>query len=88
MVRSHHERYDGSGYPNGLAGEAIPLPAQIVGIADAYDALTSERSYRRAVAPAEAVARIANNRQAWHPAVLDAFLRQAGGSEHPQVAVA
>jgi putative nucleotidyltransferase with HDIG domain len=88
IVRSHHERYDGSGYPDGLAGEAIPLAAQIVGIADVYDALTSERSYRRAVAPAEAVARIANDRQAWHPAVLDAFLRQAGGSEHPQVTVA
>jgi HD-GYP domain-containing protein (c-di-GMP phosphodiesterase class II) len=88
IVRFHHERYDGSGYPDGLAGEAIPLAAQIVGIADVYDALTSDRSYRRAVAPAEALARIANNRPAWHPAVLDAFLRQAGRSGHSQVAVA
>jgi len=88
IIRSRHERYDGSGYPAGLAGEAIPLAAQIVGIADVYDALTSDRTYRRAVAPAEAVARIASNRQAWHPAVLDAFLRQAGRSGNPQVAVA
>lgn len=88
IVRSHHERYDGSGYPDGLVGEAIPLAAQIVGIADVYDALISDRSYRRAVAPAEAIARIANNGQAWHPAVLDAFLRHAGRSGHSQVAVA
>lgn len=83
-----HERYDGSGYPDGLAGDRIPLAAQIVGIADVYDALTSERSYRGAVAPAEAVARIANHAQLWHPAVLDAFLRKAGASRNPQVAVA
>lgn len=88
IVRSHHERYDGSGYPDGLAGDRIPLAAQIVGIADVYDALTSERSYRGAVAPAEAVARIANHAQLWHPAVLDAFLRKAGASRNPQVAVA
>ncbi len=43
----HHERYDGSGYPEGLRGEAIPLYARIVGVADAYDAMSSNRVYRR-----------------------------------------
>lgn len=54
IVRHHHERLDGSGYPDGLRGAAIPLPAQIVGIADVYDALTTDRSYRRAVSPERA----------------------------------
>src|SRR5262245_61686724 len=54
IIRWHHERFDGSGYPDGLSGEAIPLSAQIVGIADAYDALTTTRSYRRAVPAVDA----------------------------------
>ena len=45
-ARCHHERFDGKGYPDGLAGENIPLQARIIGVADAYDAMTSERSYR------------------------------------------
>ena len=48
IIRAHHERWDGSGYPDGLAGEQIPLLARIVAVVDVYDALTSERSYRRA----------------------------------------
>ncbi len=48
IALSHHERYDGSGYPQGLAGEAIPLPGRIIAIADVFDALTSERPYKRA----------------------------------------
>lgn len=48
IVRSHHERWDGKGYPDGLAGEEIPLPARIVGIADAIDAMTTHRVYRQA----------------------------------------
>lgn len=54
-VRHHHERYDGKGYPNGLAGKNIPLLARIIAIADAYDAMTSARSYKRAKTPQEAV---------------------------------
>jgi putative nucleotidyltransferase with HDIG domain len=50
MVRSHHERWDGKGYPDGLAGEAIPLTARILRIADVYDALTTSRSYREPLA--------------------------------------
>jgi diguanylate cyclase (GGDEF)-like protein/putative nucleotidyltransferase with HDIG domain len=55
MVRSHHERWDGHGYPDGLAGEAIPLPARILAIADMYDALTTVRSYKRAFSRLEAM---------------------------------
>ncbi len=51
VARSHHERWDGSGYPNGLKGAAIPLAARIVAVADVYDALTSDRCYRAAVSP-------------------------------------
>ncbi|MBQ6207499.1 MAG: HD domain-containing protein [Oscillospiraceae bacterium] len=46
-ARWHHEKYDGSGYPDGLKGEDIPEQARIIGVADAYDAMTSNRSYRR-----------------------------------------
>jgi diguanylate cyclase (GGDEF)-like protein/putative nucleotidyltransferase with HDIG domain len=55
MVRSHHERWDGRGYPDGLAAEAIPLPARILCIADVYDALTTERSYKRPFSHLEAM---------------------------------
>jgi HD-GYP domain-containing protein (c-di-GMP phosphodiesterase class II) len=58
-VRSHHERLDGSGYPDGLRGEAIPLEARIIAVADVYDALTSQRAYRAALPQAQALAIIA-----------------------------
>lgn len=51
LVRSHQERWDGSGYPDGLAGDEIPLGAQIIGICDVYNVLTSERAYRPALSP-------------------------------------
>ena len=54
IVRCHHERADGSGYPDGLAGEDIPLLAQIMGVVDVYDALTTDRPYRPAMTPEEA----------------------------------
>ncbi|BCK86799.1 hypothetical protein MIZ01_0565 [Sideroxyarcus emersonii] len=54
VVGCHHEKYDGSGYPNGLAGEAIPITARIFAVADVFDALTSRRPYRKAVTPGEA----------------------------------
>ncbi len=56
IVESHHERWDGRGYPHGLAGEAIPLAARVLCIADVYDALTSQRSYKRAFTHDEAIA--------------------------------
>jgi len=49
VIRHHHERWDGSGYPDGLARETIPLEARIVAVADVFDALTSARSYRAAL---------------------------------------
>ena len=55
IVESHHERWDGRGYPHGLAGEAIPLNARVLCIADVYDALTSQRSYKRAFSHEEAI---------------------------------
>ena len=55
IVRCHHERLDGSGYPNGLRGDDVPLVAQIVGIVDVYDALTSQRPYRGPLPPEAAV---------------------------------
>lgn len=58
IVRSHHERWDGRGFPDGLAGEAIPLEARIVAVADAFDAMTTERPYRAARTPDEALAEL------------------------------
>jgi len=55
IVRHHHERLDGSGYPDGLRGDAIPLLAQIMGIVDVFDALTTERPYKTALPFARAV---------------------------------
>jgi diguanylate cyclase (GGDEF)-like protein/putative nucleotidyltransferase with HDIG domain len=57
-VLHHHERWDGSGYPDGMPGERIPLGARIIFVADSFDAMTSERVYRRRVPPAEAIAEL------------------------------
>lgn len=58
IVRAHHERYDGSGYPRGLKGDEIPLGARLFAVADVYDALTSARPYRTSVSHGEAIAEI------------------------------
>jgi putative two-component system response regulator len=55
IARTHHERWDGTGYPRGLRGEEIPLAGRIVAVADVFDALTSDRSYRPGMGPAEAL---------------------------------
>jgi len=60
-VRHHHERYDGKGYPEGLAGPDIPLVARIIAVADSYDAMTSDRPYRRALRPSEAAREVLRN---------------------------
>ena len=76
MIRGHHERYDGSGYPDGLVAAGIPLGSRILGVADAYDAMISERSYRPAVSPEEAVAELRRCSGAqFDPDVVEAFLR-------------
>lgn len=75
ITQNHQERWDGSGYPNRLAGEAIPVAARIMALADAYDALTSDRVYRSGVPHASAVERIASQRGVhFDPEVVDAFL--------------
>ncbi len=58
IVRHHHERVDGTGYPDGLAGQDIPILSRILAVADAFDAMTSDRPYRRSLSTAEAVARL------------------------------
>jgi len=55
IIRSHHETLDGSGYPDGLHGSAVPLLAQIIAIVDVYDALTTDRPYRKALSPSRAI---------------------------------
>ena len=55
IIRHHHERWDGSGYPDGLAGVAIPVGARIVAVADVFDALNSDRPYRRAMETSSAI---------------------------------
>jgi HD-GYP domain-containing protein (c-di-GMP phosphodiesterase class II) len=75
VVLYHHERWDGTGYPDGLAGDRIPLPARVVAVADAYAAMTSKRSYRDSLTPAEARAELVRCKGThFDPAVVDAFL--------------
>jgi putative two-component system response regulator len=75
IVRHHHERWDGRGYPDGLAGHAIPLGARIVAVADAYDAMTTQRPYNRALAADEAVERLcAGAGIYWDPQVVGLFI--------------
>lgn len=76
VIRHHHERYDGSGYPDHLTGDEIPLGARILGVADAYDALTSARSYRRSLECQEAVdlLRRETERGRWDPEIFDALV--------------
>jgi putative two-component system response regulator len=76
IAMSHHERYDGTGYPAKLAGRGIPLAARIVALADVYDALTSRRVYREALSHAQAKLLIVNERGTqFDPDVVEAFLR-------------
>lgn len=60
-VLSHHERWDGNGYPRGLKGEEIPVQARIIAIADSYDAMTSERSYKKSISKDEAISELVKN---------------------------
>lgn len=75
----HHERWDGSGYPDGLEGEEIPLPARIATVADVFDALTSERPYKHAWSPDEAFAYLeANSGTLFDPSCVDALTGNQG----------
>jgi HD-GYP domain-containing protein (c-di-GMP phosphodiesterase class II) len=86
IVRSCHENYDGSGYPDGLAGDEIPLPARIVSCCDAFNAMTSDRSYRKALPIEDAVAELRRVRGAqFDPQVVDALIEAVGGVAEAQV---
>jgi putative nucleotidyltransferase with HDIG domain len=75
-VLHHHERWDGSGYPEGLKGKDIPLMARIVAVADSYEAMTAERCYRKAVTPEEALQDICENAGTrYDPEVVQALVR-------------
>jgi putative nucleotidyltransferase with HDIG domain len=93
-VRGHHEQWDGSGYPDGLRGEAIPLESRIISVVDSFDAMTTTRPYRSALAQSEAVRRLRDGAgKQWDPKVVTAFLewleRQPGEMPHarPEVAL-
>ena len=75
IARSHHERWDGQGYPDGLAGDTITWPARLMAVVDAYDALTMRRPYRAALTHAHAVSVLAGERgRQFDPDVTDAFV--------------
>jgi putative two-component system response regulator len=76
IIRHHHERWDGQGYIDGLAGEDIPLLARVVSIVDAYDAMTSDRPYRAALPVSEALNRLQLGAgEQWDPGMVDVFVQ-------------
>ena len=77
-VRYHHERYDGKGYPEGIAGGAIPLTARILAVADCFDAMTSPRTFRGAKTRAEGLVELQRGAGSqFDPAVVEAFIAVA-----------
>ncbi len=82
LILSHHERWDGKGYPQGLKGEEIPLGARILSVVDYYDALTSDRPYHKAMAPEAAMALLQQEAgRALDPAVVQMFVKMAAEME-------
>jgi len=84
MIRHHHERYDGRGYPDGLRGDRIPYEVRLLSIVDAYDALTPHRAYRPAPLTHEAAIATLRREAAggkWDPAMVDSFAKMLG--DHP-----
>jgi len=89
LVRSCHERWDGAGYPDGLAGKEIPLVSRIVCACDALSAMTTDRPYRRALPLESAVAELRRcARTQFDPAVVDALLAVVGRRRRPELATA
>jgi len=84
IIEAHHERYDGKGYPHGLKGEAIPLEARILAIADAFEAMTADRAYRPAMPIEQALEILLRGRgHAWESTLVDLFvalLRREGAA--------
>ena len=84
LVASHHERYDGSGYPRGLRGAEIPLEVAIIAVADAYDAMSTARPYRPALSWTDIQAELERGRGSqWDARVVDAFLEAVGNAAQP-----
>jgi HD-GYP domain-containing protein (c-di-GMP phosphodiesterase class II) len=82
VIRHHHERFDGSGYPHGLRGEDIPAAARIFSVVDAFDAITNDRPYRKARSVAEALEEIVRRAGSqFDPEVVGAFIRMM--EDHP-----
>lgn len=76
MVRYHHERFDGDGYPAGIKGNVIPVEARILAVADAFDAMTSERPYRSALSTEQAIKELIDNKSTqFDPRIVDIFLK-------------
>ena len=87
LVRSTHERWDGTGYPDGLAGGATPVEARIVTVCDAYDAMTGGRPYKQPMSRELAITELRKHAGTqFDPTVVDAFLRAALPEEAPPVA--
>ena len=85
IVRHHHENWDGSGYPDGLRGDAIPIGARVLSIVDCYDALTSDRPYRRAMSHSSAVEMILDRRGTMYdPEIVTTFLRILQGASREE----
>ena len=77
FVLSHHEKWDGSGYPHGIKGKEIPLESRIIAVADAYDAMTSERSYRKALCKDAATKELTRcSGTQFDPEIVDVFVNQ------------
>jgi len=88
VIRSHHERFDGSGYPDGLRGEEIPLAARVISCCDAFSAMTTDRPYRQALDLPEAVEELrSNSGTQFDPRVVEALIDVAEGWERPGLGV-
>lgn len=85
IIRHHHERYDGSGYPDGLAGEAIPLSARILQVVDIYDALVTRRPYKPPYTPEEAMQVLDSETQRgwWDARIVEEFRRLIASTRPP-----
>lgn len=85
-IRHHHERWDGGGYPDGIAAVAIPLEARVLAVCDSYDAMVNERPYRHARSRAEAMRELVECKGTqFDPAVVDVFLRMLGDGEQSEL---
>jgi putative two-component system response regulator len=85
IIRHHHERWDGSGYPDQLKGEAIPLGARIISVVDVYDALHTRRPYKPALSHQEAVLSRETAAGYWDPRVVQTFLDVLRNLSHDSV---